>query len=127
MLALAKGAKKKKAKKKENAAADAWPGGVAPSQAIRTVARRTLAEVRRHHQTLTACFRNMDKNGDGAVSLAELREGFARAAHVALSDDEARELYAFFDQDGSGEIDLSDVLPVFRRLQRDFKRRQGRR
>ena len=108
---------------KDNAAnADAWPTGVAPSACVRNVARRTLANVKKHHQTLTAVFRNMDQNGDGSVSLGELKEGFARVAHVELTDAEARELFAFFDADGSGEVDLSDVLPVFRRLQRDFKR-----
>ena len=39
------------------------------------IARRLRTQLRTHHQTVTACFRNFDTNADGSMSLDEMRRG----------------------------------------------------
>ena len=51
-------------------------------------------------------------------SVAEMQEGFARAAHVKLSWAEAEAIHATFDVDGSGEVDVGEMLPIFRAIAR---------
>ena len=97
MSALEKARARKLAKKQAQAAQAEQPP--ATPQVVRDVAKRTREELKKHHQTLTACFRNMDKNADNHVSLPELKKGFATEAHVAVSDAEARALFAAFDSD----------------------------
>ena len=49
----------------------------------------------------------MDKNCDNMVSLEELKHGFEVEAHVVLSMPTARQLFAAFDRNGDGTIDLA--------------------
>ena len=73
---------------------------------VRDVAGRVLTQLQRNHQTLTACFRNFDVNSDNKVNLAELKRGFEVHAHVRLTDVEAHSLFAAFDNDRSGAVDV---------------------
>ena len=98
----------------------AFAPGVDTSQFIvRDVAKRTREELKKHHQTLTACFRNMDKNADNQVSLAEMKRGFEVEAHVALSDDDAKALFKAFDTDGGGSVDLREMMKTFRKIEKE--------
>ena len=78
--------------------------------------------LKRHHQTITACFRKMDKNCDNQVSLEELKHGFEVEAHVVLSMPDSRALFAAFDRNGDGTVDLGEMLDVFVKLQREQKK-----
>jgi len=55
------------------------------------------------------------------VSLEEMKRGFESEAHLSLSDDEARALFAAFDTDGSGSVDLREMLTKFKALDRDSR------
>ena len=96
---------------------------------VSEVAQRTLASLKEHHQTLTACFRNFDKDLDNTITLQEMRRGFETQARIALTDRDARSLFAAFDRDGSGEVDLHEMLAAFRALDRDerYREEQARR
>lgn len=93
-------------------------GKTREQRVVEDVARRTRAELKKHHQTLGACFRNMDKNADNHVSLDEMKRGFESEAHVSLTENEARALFAAFDTDGSGSVDLREMLTKFKLLDR---------
>ena len=67
----------------------------------------------------------MDKNADNHVSLEEMKRGFESEAHVSLSDDEARTLFAAFDTDGSGSVDLREMLTKFKLLDRSSAGNRG--
>ena len=96
------------------------------SAIVADVARRTLEMLKTHHLTLTACFRNFDKNSDNKVNLLELKRGFGVHARVDLTDAEAQSLFAAFDNDHSGAVDVGEMLDTFRALARADKGRSTR-
>ena len=50
----------------------------------------------------------MDKNGDGVLTIDEIREGLANAADKNL--EEVRKVISSIDTDGSGKIDYTEFL-----------------
>jgi calcium-dependent protein kinase len=55
-------------------------------------------------------FNAVDTNGDGMISVEELREAFSGVSSTKLSEPEIAELFAAIDLDGSGAIDYSEFL-----------------
>ena len=119
MSALEKARARKLAKKQAAAQAAQAEQPPATPQVVRDVAKRTREQLKKHHQTLTACFRKMDTNGDNHISLAELKRGFEVEAHVALTDDEAKALFTAFDTDGGGSVDLREMMKTFRKIEKE--------
>ena len=62
----------------------------------------------------TTLLRIFDKNADNKITQKELVRGFKKSIKMELSDDEAATLMAEFDKDGSGEIDLREMLDYFK-------------
>ena len=91
------------------------------SYILQQVADRTFRNLKKQHMSLTACFRNMDKNGDSRITVAEMKRGFQQAAKIEMTDAEAQELFDVFDVDGSGEVDLGEMLPVFKQLKKSLE------
>lgn len=52
----------------------------------------------------------MDVNGDGKLSKAEIKNGYAEYFGKSLTDEQVDEMFANIDGDGSGEIDYSEFV-----------------
>lgn len=61
--------------------------------------------------TLKVAFSLFDKNGDGCISLDELKQAFAELGQHP-SDDEIAQMIAESDSDGNGSIDFSEFLKM---------------
>ena len=62
----------------------------------------------------TTLLRIFDKNADNKITQKELVRGFKKSIKMELNDEEAATLMAEFDKDGSGEIDLREMLDYFK-------------
>ena len=81
----------------------------------RALARDVTLEVQsklRHHQAkLLTIFSSFDTNGDGVLSLDELRSGL-RQLGIHLSTEELRRLMEVIDKDGDAQIDYQEFLAI---------------
>jgi len=62
--------------------------------------------------TLIKAFKIFDKNGDGILDKNELRMALTTLGFSKLSSEEVDELFAEADKDGSGGIDLNELVRV---------------
>jgi calcium-dependent protein kinase len=56
---------------------------------------------------LARVFKAFDKNGDGRLSIEEVKEGYLEHYGRIISDEEVEKMFAAVDTDGSGFIDYS--------------------
>ena len=75
-------------------------------EALRVVAAALPPE---EVEGLRAVFRDLDRDGSGAISLEELRQGL-RARGATVADDELKRLVASVDLDGSQQLDWGEFL-----------------
>ena len=55
-------------------------------------------------------FKAFDKNGDGRLSIEEVKEGYLEHYGRIISDEEVEKMFAAVDTDGSGFIDYSEFV-----------------
>ena len=55
-------------------------------------------------------FKAFDKNGDGRLSIEEVKEGYLEHYGRLISDAEVEKMFAAVDTDGSGFIDYSEFV-----------------
>lgn len=65
-------------------------------------------------------FELYDRDGNGSISLIELRE-VLRNLGEQVTDDEINQIIRIADQDGDGEIDYDEFVELLRRLKGDEK------
>ena len=85
---------------------------------VRAVARAMRGAMERLHMTATALFRNFDKNADNMVSLDEFNDGLREYLGLELPPREVGALFVKFDPDGSGEIDLGEIIALLKETAR---------
>ena len=83
---------------------------------VRNIAVRVRDALTRDHQTFTAFFHTLDKSHDKKLQLEEVRDGMAKVAGVHISDAEAVALFACFDLDGNGTVEMGELSRAFSRL-----------
>ena len=66
---------------------------------------------------LRELFKSFDQNGDGLITLDELREGLAAQGGAAMGDAELSGVMARLDVDGSGALDYEEFLAATVNLQ----------
>jgi Ca2+-binding EF-hand superfamily protein len=59
---------------------------------------------------LARVFKAFDKNGDGRLSIEEVKEGYLEHYGRLISDAEVEKMFAAVDTDGSGFIDYSEFV-----------------
>ena len=59
---------------------------------------------------LTKAFKNYDKNGDGKLSMQEVKEGYLEHYGKVMSDEEVEQMFNQVDTDKSGFIDYSEFV-----------------
>lgn len=85
-----------------------WDYGEFVEARLRCILR--LAE-QEHGVPLDAAFREWDADGEGAISVSELREGLdALGVFKGVSDEDASTLLAKVDTDASGKLSLAEFL-----------------
>jgi calcium-dependent protein kinase len=70
------------------------------SQLMKKVEREKLSEL----------FRAFDKNSDGKIDKAELKDGYNNLMGKIMSDDEVESIFTKIDIDSSGFIDYNEFL-----------------
>eukprot|EP01059_Diplonema_ambulator_P030522 TRINITY_DN524_c0_g4_i1.p1 TRINITY_DN524_c0_g4~~TRINITY_DN524_c0_g4_i1.p1 ORF type:complete len:439 (+),score=113.00 TRINITY_DN524_c0_g4_i1:501-1817(+) len=83
--------------------------------AIISKVRKMLIEQGGHEgfRRIRRMLASMDFNGNGQLSLEELKEGL-RDYGAHLSDEEAAIVFAYFDRDKSGEVSITELLDGIR-------------
>ena len=66
--------------------------------------------------TLDKLVRAWDKNGDGDLSLSELRLAIRNSLKTQASEQEIKELLNRYDVDGGGKLDVDELRPLLRNL-----------
>jgi len=61
-------------------------------------------------QTLRLAFSKMDKNGDGQLTLEELREGLKEVPEIALKEEDISKAMAVIDSNQNGLIDYTEFI-----------------
>jgi len=61
-------------------------------------------------QTLRPAFSKMDKNGDGQLTLEELREGLKEVPEIALKEEDISKAMAVIDSNQNGLIDYTEFI-----------------
>ena len=59
---------------------------------------------------LAKVFKAFDKNGDGKLSMQEVKEGYLEHYGKVMSDEEVEEMFNAVDTDKSGFIDYSEFV-----------------
>ena len=59
---------------------------------------------------LAKVFKAFDKNGDGKLSMQEVKEGYLEHYGKVMSDEEVEQMFAAVDTDKSGFIDYSEFV-----------------
>jgi calcium-dependent protein kinase len=59
---------------------------------------------------LAKVFREFDKNGDGKLSMDEIKDGYLNHYGKVMSDDDVERMFAAVDTDNSGFIDYSEFV-----------------
>jgi len=60
-------------------------------------------------KNLKSLFMSLDKNGDGSLTVAELKQGLEQAG-IADKADDLQEILKHIDADGSGQVDYTEFL-----------------
>ena len=102
----AKAEKRRRRRQRMEAEAAAAAG---PPTVIQTVAARIGKHMKRYHMNFSSVFNNMDKNADNMVQRHEFAKGLKEELSMDISRAELDELFATFDADGSGEVDLAEL------------------
>jgi calcium-dependent protein kinase len=61
-------------------------------------------------EKLSELFRAFDKNSDGKIDKAELKDGYENLMGKIMSDDEVESIFTKIDIDSSGFIDYNEFL-----------------
>ena len=61
-------------------------------------------------EKLSELFRAFDKNSDGKIDKAELKDGYNNLMGKIMSDDEVESIFTKIDIDSSGFIDYNEFL-----------------
>ena len=72
------------------------------------IASQLLSKTERDN--LSKVFKAFDKNGDGKLSLTEVKEGYLEHYGRIMSDEEVQAMFAAVDTDNSGFIDYSEFV-----------------
>lgn len=59
---------------------------------------------------LASVFKSFDKNGDGKLSMEEVKEGYLEHYGKVMSDEEVETMFNQVDTDKSGFIDYSEFV-----------------
>ena len=70
------------------------------SQLLTTAERDNLSKI----------FNAFDSNGDGTLSMQEIKDGYAQHYGKILSEEEVKEMFESVDTDGSGTIEFSEFV-----------------
>lgn len=61
---------------------------------------------------LTVAFREFDRNGDGSISVQELKDGLANILAKSINEEQALKIMSIFDKSGDGAIQLDEFRGV---------------
>lgn len=61
---------------------------------------------------LSVAFREFDRNGDGNISVQELKDGLANILAKSINEDQALKIMSIFDKSGDGSIQLNEFQGV---------------
>ena len=85
-----------------------------PPPVVGRVAIQIEQDMRRYHLNFSSVFKVMDSNHDNRITRDEMRHGLKAVLNMSLATEEEDQLFAYFDRDGSGEIDVEELRLAFR-------------
>lgn len=77
------------------------------------VATSVHRKIKLKEERIHTAFKRFDKNGDGHISVSELKTMMKEAGKKTISDEEAKSIIAEVDTDSSGTIDEKEFLAMW--------------